>query len=123
MRPILSLFLDSGLRCAELIGLRMADLHLEDGWLKVMGKGPEGEDSSFRQQGYPATPTLRPALPPEGWRCREGVPELRGVGRSLRALSRRCFRAPWRTRRMCQGCISICCAHTFATTYLIGGGR
>src|SRR5512133_792049 len=36
---IVSLFLDTGLRCAELIGLKVADLHLGDGWLKVMGKG------------------------------------------------------------------------------------
>lgn len=33
------LFLDTGLRLMELVTLPMADLHLEDGYLKVMGKG------------------------------------------------------------------------------------
>lgn len=36
---VVCLFLDSGLRSAELQDLRMPDLHLEDRWLKVMGKG------------------------------------------------------------------------------------
>jgi len=36
---IVCLFLDTGLRCAELLPLRLPDLHLEDGWLKIMGKG------------------------------------------------------------------------------------
>lgn len=36
---ILLLFLDTGLRLSELTSLPMSDLHLEDGWLKVMGKG------------------------------------------------------------------------------------
>jgi site-specific recombinase XerD len=33
------LFLDSGLRCAELVGAKMGDLFLSDECLKVMGKG------------------------------------------------------------------------------------
>lgn len=36
---ILLLLLDTGLRCAELISLQTDDVHLEDQWLKVMGKG------------------------------------------------------------------------------------
>lgn len=36
---IMLLFLDTGLRLGELTGLPLDDLHLEDGWLKVMGKG------------------------------------------------------------------------------------
>lgn len=36
---IFCLFLDSGLRCAELLTLKLPDLHIEDCWLKVMGKG------------------------------------------------------------------------------------
>lgn len=35
---ILLLFLDTGLRCSELINLVPEDVHLEDQWLKVMGK-------------------------------------------------------------------------------------
>jgi site-specific recombinase XerD len=36
---IVTLFLDAGLRCAELVSLKLVDLHLEEQWLKVMGKG------------------------------------------------------------------------------------
>ena len=36
---ILSIFLDSGLRLSELVGLRVQDVHLQQGWLKVYGKG------------------------------------------------------------------------------------
>lgn len=36
---LLCLFLDTGLRLAEAVGLTMVDLHLEESWLKVVGKG------------------------------------------------------------------------------------
>jgi integrase/recombinase XerC/integrase/recombinase XerD len=36
---IFCLFLDTGLRCAELLESKLSNLHIEDGWLKVMGKG------------------------------------------------------------------------------------
>ena len=36
---ILTLMLDAGLRISEVTGLKTADLNLEGGWLKVMGKG------------------------------------------------------------------------------------
>lgn len=35
---ILTIFLDSGLRLSELVGLRVQDIHLQQGWLKVYGK-------------------------------------------------------------------------------------
>ena len=36
---VVLLFLDTGIRCAELVGLKMGDLFLKDQCLKVMGKG------------------------------------------------------------------------------------
>ena len=36
---ILTLMLDSGLRISEVTGLRTAELELDAGWLKVLGKG------------------------------------------------------------------------------------
>ena len=36
---IISLMLDTGIRLSELVGLKTLDVHLEDGWIKVMGKG------------------------------------------------------------------------------------
>jgi integrase/recombinase XerD len=32
-------FLDTGLRLSELVGLKMADAHVDEGYLNVMGKG------------------------------------------------------------------------------------
>ena len=36
---VLLLFLDTGLQSSELRGLRTEDVHMEDQWRKVMGKG------------------------------------------------------------------------------------
>ena len=36
---VVLLFLATGLRCSELIVLPSEDVHIEDQWLKVMGKG------------------------------------------------------------------------------------
>ena len=38
-RAILVTFLDTGLRASELAGIKLADLNLRDGFVKVMGKG------------------------------------------------------------------------------------
>ena len=36
---IVLLFLDTGLRCSEMLNLRVTNVHIEDQWLKVLGKG------------------------------------------------------------------------------------
>ena len=36
---IVLLFLDTGLRCSEMLDLKIANVHMEDQWLKVLGKG------------------------------------------------------------------------------------
>ena len=36
---IISLMLDTGVRLSELTGLKAMNVHLEDGWIKVLGKG------------------------------------------------------------------------------------
>jgi len=36
---IFSFFLDTGARLSEVVGLDIDDLHLQDGWVKVYGKG------------------------------------------------------------------------------------
>lgn len=57
-QTILMILLDTGLRIGELIGLRMDDLHLDQGFLKVMGKGrkerivPIGNNAQRALQKY-----------------------------------------------------------------------
>lgn len=41
------LFLDTGLRCAELLTLTVQDLHLDSQWLRVMGKGRKERVAPF----------------------------------------------------------------------------
>jgi site-specific recombinase XerD len=38
-RAVLITLLDTGLRLSEVAGIRMADVHIDEGYLKVMGKG------------------------------------------------------------------------------------
>ncbi len=49
-RAILLVFLDTGLRCSELLGLRSDDLHIKDRCLKVMGKGQKERMVPFGDQ-------------------------------------------------------------------------
>ncbi len=49
-RAILLVFLDTGLRCSELLTLRADDLHINDRCLKVMGKGQKERVVPFGDQ-------------------------------------------------------------------------
>lgn len=47
---LLELFLDSGLRLSELVGLTMGDIHIAGGSLRVTGKGDKQRDGYFSPQ-------------------------------------------------------------------------
>ncbi|WP_372806775.1 site-specific tyrosine recombinase XerD [Pontiella sp.] len=57
-RAILEMFYASGLRVSELANLRLADLHIDDGYIRVVGKGrkerviPVGRDSADMLECY-----------------------------------------------------------------------
>jgi len=36
---IIMIFLDTGIRCSELISLKLSDVHIQEGYIKVFGKG------------------------------------------------------------------------------------
>ena len=121
---ILVLLLDTGIRASELVGLRLYDLHLEEGWFKVFGKG--GKER----------------LIPTGYSCQRAVwryvkrlrPEPRIAtidsvfltrgGRPLTAhplyeiVSDACKRAGIKGKRL--GPHS--CRHTYARKFLMNGG-
>ncbi|MFC1892756.1 tyrosine-type recombinase/integrase [Chloroflexota bacterium] len=47
-QTIVILLLDTGLRIGELIHLRMEDVHMNEGLLKVMGKGVQASNLRHR---------------------------------------------------------------------------
>jgi site-specific recombinase XerD len=116
------LLLDTGLRCAELTSCKLGDVHIDRGYLKVMGKGA-------RERMVPIGVTVRKALveylrasrpgPASSqidnlFLSEDGKPLLvGGVQLMLKRLGRRCGVPRLHTHL---------CRHTFATNYLINGG-
>ncbi len=85
-RAMLEMFYASGLRVSELAGLKLANLHIEDGYIRVIGKGrkerviPVAQDSSNILECY--LKEVRPIL------CEnQHVPEV-FVSNSEKPLSR-----------------------------------
>ena len=117
---IMCLLLDTGLRCGELLQFKRADLHLEDGWLKVMGKGqkerivPFGNRCARLMQRY-----INHFRPDSNG---TDVVFLNIVGEPLTetAISSLFHRISMKAN-IPRLHIHLC-RHTFATNYLIGGG-
>ncbi len=117
---IVSLFLDTGLRCAELIGLKIADLHLDDGWLKVMGKGQKERIVPF---GNKVTRLLQRYI--LHFRPKDGNPERVFLSLDGEALTESAIESIFRRLADKADVPRLhvhLLRHTFATTYLIGGG-
>jgi len=118
---ILWTFLDSGLRCSELTNLKYADAHIEEGYLRVLGKGnkervvPVGASGQrillryrdhFRPQPEGATDNFFLSL--------DGQPlTVNSVQLILRRLGKRTGVSRLHPHLL---------RHTFATRYLINGG-
>lgn len=117
---MVSLFLDTGLRLAELLDLSLSELHLENEWLKVMGKGQKERIVPF---GAKVTRLLqryiihfRPKLggADKVFLSLEGEPLTETAIASLfRRLAKRANVPRLHVHLF---------RHTFATNYLIGGG-
>jgi len=61
---LLELFYSSGLRLSELCGLRWLDLDLEDGMVRVLGKGSKARDVPVGRMACAALRDWRKAAPP-----------------------------------------------------------
>lgn len=117
---IVMLMLDSGLRLSEVTGLRTADLELEGGYLKVLGKGNKERIVPFGASTQKAlwryVHHFRPEPPVDDYffRTLDGrpmVPDgLRSVVKRLSGMAG----IPRLHPHLCR--------HTFATRYLINGG-
>lgn len=111
------LFLDTGLRLAELTGLRRTDLHLDDGRLKVFG---EGQKERIVPIGFRATGSLREYLANAGER-RDSV-FLNNDGSRLTPNTVKMLFGRLRARTGLPKLHPHLLRHTFATRFLMAGG-
>ncbi len=119
---ILLIFLDTGLRCSELANLKLNDVNVDGGHLKVMGKGgkerivPFGvvaQRALLRYLSHFRTSPLSP-ITDNFFLTLEGLPLTRNSVKMLfQRLAVKCG-----IKRL----HPHLCRHTFATNYLINGG-
>jgi len=119
---IFMLLLDTGLRTGELVNLKMEDIHLNEGFIKVMGKGkkerivPIGNKVQKALQRYLFRYRIRPA--------HVGIENafLSVHGTTLTEDSVKLMFARLARRSGVQRLHAHLCRHTFATRFLINGG-
>lgn len=117
---ILMLFLDTGLRCSELLSLTTEDIRLEDQWLKVMGKGqqermvPFGAKATKLLQRYLAHFRPTPLGINQVFLCLDGSTMSGGTIRLMFSRLAQKANVPRLHIHLLR--------HTFATRYLLGGG-
>lgn len=118
------LLLDTGIRASELTGLRLGDLHLEEGYIKVLGKGrkerivPLGYTSQRTLWKYLRKFCVEPALATidRVFLTRDGQPMK--IDWLYKIVSRACRGAGIDGKRIGPHT----CRHTFARQFLMNGG-
>ncbi len=117
---IVALLLDTGLRCGELVSLRVLDVHLQDQWLKVMGKGqkermvPFGARAGNILQRYLTFFRPKTYPHPEFFLTVDGDPITENTVTMLFARLRK--------KTGIERLHPHLLRHTFATSYLVAGG-
>jgi site-specific recombinase XerD len=119
---IIATLLDTGLRLAELVNLRHADAHIEQGYLKVMGKGS-------RERVVPIGASTQRLLLRYVYRVRPEATTQNTDNLFLEfnggPLTINCVRLMLERVGKRSGVTRLhahLCRHTFATNYLLNGG-
>ena len=121
-QTLFMLLIDTGLRISELVNLKMDDVHMDEGYLKVMGKGkkerivPLGNNAqkalqrySFRFRPKPNNPIINNLF----------------LSQSSKPLTENCMKLMFTRLAKRSGVYRLhahLCRHTFATRFLINGG-
>jgi len=121
-QTLFMILLDSGLRIGELINLKMEDIHKDEGYLKVMGKGrkerivPIGSNAQRTLQRYLFRYRPKPA--------HQGIDNvfLSISGNPLTENSIKLMFTRLATRSGVTRLHAHLCRHTFATRFLTNGG-
>ncbi|MCL0053104.1 tyrosine-type recombinase/integrase [Dehalococcoidales bacterium] len=119
---ILILLLDTGLRCSELTSFQLNDINIENGYLKVMGKGGKERIVPFGASAQKALLRYLLHFRPEPFN-----PAVQNFFLTLdgKPLTKNSVKMIFRRIAKKSGIKRLhphLCRHTFATNYLINGG-
>ncbi len=121
-QTLFMILLDTGLRIGELVNLKMDDVHMDEGYLKVMGKGkkerivPIGNNAQRALQRYLFRFRPKPTNP---------VTNNVFLSASSKALTENSMKLMFTRLSKRSGVHRLhahLCRHTFATRFLINGG-
>ena len=121
-RSLFMLLIDTGLRISELVNLKMDDVHMDEGYLKVMGKGkkerivPIGNNAQRAFQRYLFRFRPKPNNP---------VTNNVFLSTSSQPLTENSMKLMFTRLAKRSGVCRLhahLCRHTFATRFLINGG-
>lgn len=117
---MLLLFLDTGLRCSELLKLKPEDVHLDEQWLKVMGKGQKERIVPFGSRASKLLYRYISFFRPESYLADQLFLSVSGNDLSINAIKLTFYRL---ARKSGVSRLHIhLLRHTFATRYLMNDG-